>query len=83
MAANELPPMIPGGQWLRSSADREPQYIVGEAHIKRLIGEGWQPADDPRQPVQVLATEQSDTTDAAQDDQASDDPVKRPRKPRS
>lgn len=50
MPENELPPMAPGGQWLRSSGDREPHYVVHEAHIKRLQQEGWQPAEDPRKP---------------------------------
>lgn len=51
MADNTLPPMAPGGQWLRSSADQEPQYVVHEAHIKRHLMEGWQPAEDPRKPA--------------------------------
>jgi len=55
MAENELPPMAAGGQWLSSSSDREPHYITHEAHIKRLLGEGWQPAADPRKPVAKAA----------------------------
>ena len=56
---NELEPMASGGQWLRSSADREPHYVVHEAHIKRLLSEGWQPAADPRKPREAKPAEPS------------------------
>ncbi len=52
-AANTPPPMASGGQWLQSSGDREPQYVVDEAHIKRLLAEGWLVAADPRQPLEI------------------------------
>lgn len=59
MADNNLPPMAHGGEWLQSSADREPHYVVHEAHIKRLKSEGWQPAADPRKPREAKAASPS------------------------
>jgi hypothetical protein len=52
MAQLELPPMAPGGQWIRLSGDGPPAYVVHEAHIKRLIMEGGQFVADPRDPAQ-------------------------------
>ena len=56
MAENELPPMAPGGQWLHDGSNREPHYVAHEAHIKRLVAEGWQPVADPRKPMAKAAT---------------------------
>jgi hypothetical protein len=47
-----LSPMAEGGQWLRAPHDAPPVYLAPkqrEAHLKRLVGDGWMPCDDPRQ----------------------------------
>lgn len=51
MAENELPPMTPGGEWMYDGSHRHPVYVTHEAHIKRLLSEGFRPVPDPRRPA--------------------------------
>lgn len=43
----ELTPMPEGGEWMQRS-NEAPQYITHREHIKRLHGDGWRTAADPR-----------------------------------
>lgn len=49
MPKKELPPMAGGGKWLHLP-HKGPEYVVHEAHIRRLLSEGAQVVDDPRVP---------------------------------
>lgn len=46
MAKSDLPPMVPGGQWI--NVNNGIHYIVDPDHIKRLLSEGGQIVSDPR-----------------------------------
>lgn len=44
----KLPPMVPGGKWIKPSGEAPVTYVAHEAHIKRLFSEGGEPVPDPR-----------------------------------
>lgn len=70
--AMALTPMAPGGRWLRPPHDGPAVYVPAaqlgdkgklDSHWKRLIGDGWEPIEDPRKddgtlPVQKQTPEQ-------------------------
>lgn len=49
MPKKELPPMAGDGVWLHLP-HKGPEYVVHEAHIRRLLSEGAQVVGDPRVP---------------------------------
>jgi hypothetical protein len=46
--------MADGGIWLQLGHKAGPEYVVHEAHIKRLLGEGARQVDDPRVPQEEV-----------------------------
>lgn len=65
MVQAALPPMTPGGEWLHDGSHHAPLYVVHEAHIKRLLSEGWRPTHDPRQPEEAKPVDTSKEDDLA------------------
>ncbi|MGH2506262.1 MAG: hypothetical protein ACRDHZ_02410 [Ktedonobacteraceae bacterium] len=59
MTETELPPMASGGEWLHSGGSKEPLYVTHEAHVKRLLSEGWRPVADPRKPMEAKPVQPS------------------------
>jgi len=60
MAEQHLPAMPDGGEWMQRGLEA-PQYITHREHIKRLHGDGWRTAADPRIAADTKAATPSET----------------------
>lgn len=69
-----LTPMAPGGRWLRPPHDGPAVYVPSaqlgdkgrlDSHWKRLIGDGWEPIEDPRKDDGTSVQKQSPAQEAA------------------